>query len=563
MVPTPLSRKNKPIPLPIRYGWLSLYPHLSAKGKHSLLVLGLGAAVLAQSIGFIGSPAASPFRYANPAVQNALSQLGLSAPAESSGGQFQVNSYTTGDQKRPSIALDNDGDFVVVWQSNGSPGSDSDGYSIQGQRYDSAGVPQGSQFQVNSYTSNNQLDPAVAMDSDGDFVVVWASYGSSGGDTDEYSIQGQRYDSAGIPQGSQFQINSYTTDGQRFPDVSLDDEGDFVVVWTSNGSSGSDSSGYSTQGQRYNSAGIPQGSNFQVNSYTTGVQISPAVALDSDGDFVVTWTSNGSYGSDSDYHSIQGQRYNSIGVPQGSQFQVNSFTTLYQQFPAVALDSDGDFVVTWTSYGSDEGDTHYESVQGQRYNSLGVPQGSQFQVNSFTTNPQRSSAVAIDSDGDFVVTWYSNGSYGSDNEAGAIQGQRYNSAGTPQGGEFQINSYTANDQDQPDIALDSDGDFVVVWQSNGSGSDHSGHSILGQRYGTVGPTPTPTALPTHTLTPDPTSTSTPTPSTTPINTPTSTSTPAPSVTPTDAPTLIPTATSTPDSVESFIFLPAVVSNTSP
>jgi hypothetical protein len=32
-----------------------------------------------------------------------------------------------------------------------------------------------------------------AQAADGDFVVVWASYGSSGTDTSNYSIQGQRY----------------------------------------------------------------------------------------------------------------------------------------------------------------------------------------------------------------------------------------------------------------------------------------------------------------------------------------------------------------------------------
>jgi hypothetical protein len=50
----------------------------------------------------------------------------------------------------------------------------------------------GSQFQVNSYTTFSQLSPAVATDPDGDFVVVWQSDGSGGSDTSDFSIQGQR-----------------------------------------------------------------------------------------------------------------------------------------------------------------------------------------------------------------------------------------------------------------------------------------------------------------------------------------------------------------------------------
>jgi len=44
------------------------------------------------------------------------------------------------------------------------------------------------------------------------------------------------------PLGSEFQVNSYTTGGQRLPSVASDAAGHFVVVWQSNGSSGSDSS---------------------------------------------------------------------------------------------------------------------------------------------------------------------------------------------------------------------------------------------------------------------------------------------------------------------------------
>ena len=55
------------------------------------------------------------------------------------------------------------------------------------------------------------------------------------------------------PQGTQFQVNSYTTDDQTLPDVEMASNGSLVVVWWSDGSSGSDSSTYSVQGQRYDS----------------------------------------------------------------------------------------------------------------------------------------------------------------------------------------------------------------------------------------------------------------------------------------------------------------------
>jgi hypothetical protein len=63
--------------------------------------------------------------------------------------------------------------------------------SIQAQAPD----PVGEQFQVNSYTTNSQKEPAVAATPQGNFVVVWRRDGSVGTDTSSYSIQGQRYSS--------------------------------------------------------------------------------------------------------------------------------------------------------------------------------------------------------------------------------------------------------------------------------------------------------------------------------------------------------------------------------
>src|SRR5262249_18836526 len=138
------------------------------------------------------------------------------------GGQFEVNTYTTNNQLYPSVARNGAGDFVVVWQSAGSASTDVGGFSVQAQRYDPSGTGAGAQFQVNSYTTADQVPPAVAIDSAGDFVVVWFSTGSAGGDTSLQSIQGQRYDATGATLGAQFQVNSYTTGNQRSPSVASD-----------------------------------------------------------------------------------------------------------------------------------------------------------------------------------------------------------------------------------------------------------------------------------------------------------------------------------------------------
>jgi hypothetical protein len=507
----PLFTTKDPAAPPTRRWWLSLFPRLSAATKGSLLLLSLSAALFVNSQWANRErPAAPDSPFALPAVQYALQQLNLPV-RDPIGDQFQVNTYTTNGQFSPAVALDSNGDFVVIWESNGSGDSDTSGLSIQGQRYNSLGTAQGNQFEVNTYTTGIQKFPAVALDSDGDFVVVWQSNGSPN-DNDGYSIQARLYNSAGTQQGSQFQVNSYATSNQIRPAVAMDSDGDFVVVWHSNGSYGSDSSSYSVHGQTFNAAGTPLGGEFQVNTFTTSTQSFPSVAIDSSGDFVVAWSSWGSDGSDNSYYSIQAQRYNSNGTAQGNQFQVNSYTSNSQSVPAVSMDSSGDFVIVWSSLGSNGSDSDELSIQGQRYNAGGAAQGNQFQVNTYTTNVQSFPAVSLDSDGDFVVVWRSDISPGNDNSGYSIQGRAYNAAGSPQGSQFQVNTYTTNNQGRPAVALDSDGDYVVVWSSLGSdGSDTDYESIQGQRFTFEGPTPTVTPSVTPGNTPTPTRTPSPTP----------------------------------------------------
>jgi hypothetical protein len=327
------------------------------------------------------------------------------------GAEFQINSYTTFGQYGPaarSVARAPDGSFVVVWQSNGQDGSYS---SVHGQRFDSAGAPAGTEFQINTFTTGLQAHPAVAQASDGSFVVVWDSYGQDGSFS---SVHGQRFDSAGAQVGTEFQVNTYTTNDQSFPVVAQASGGSFVVVWNSYGQDGSS---VGVHAQRFDSAGAAAGTEFQVNTYTTSLQGAAAVAQASDGSFVVVWQSNGQDGS---YLSVHGQRFDSAGAPAGTEFQVNTYTTSYQYLAAVAQASDGSFVVVWQSNGQDGS---YTSVHGQRFDSAGAAAGTEFQINTYTTYLQGyGNSIAADAAGDFVVVWASNP--GQDGSSAGMFGQR-------------------------------------------------------------------------------------------------------------------------------------------
>ena len=112
-------------------------------------------------------------------------QLAISAQEQASwentlaatalGSETKANTTISGTQEGNTempphtVAMDQSGNYVVVWDGNGT--GDADG--IYAQRFNAQGVAQGSEFRVNTTTTNAQNDPAVAMDANGNFVIAW------------------------------------------------------------------------------------------------------------------------------------------------------------------------------------------------------------------------------------------------------------------------------------------------------------------------------------------------------------------------------------------------------
>jgi hypothetical protein len=378
------------------------------------------------------------------------------------GPEFPVNTYTTSQQNHPAIASDAAGNFVVVWQSLDQDGN---GPGVFARKYSAAGTPLGSsEFRVNGITAGYQGAPAVASDPTGRFVVAWHSDNQEGS---SFGVFARQFDAAGVP-GPEFQVNTYTTASQGYPAVAMDAGGSFVVTWWGQAGDG-DADGVFAQ--RYNAAGVPQGGEFRVNTYTTSNQLFPSVAMDPAGDFAIAWSSAYQDGSGS---GVFGQRYNAAGVPQGSEFRANSYTAGSQSKASVAMDAGGGFLVVWQSSGQD-GDAG--GVFGRRYNPAGVPQGSEFQVNEYTTDYQQLPHAVRTDDGGFVVAW---ASYLQDGSGNGVFARTLGPSGVRLGSEFRVNTYTTSQQLEPVMAPQPGGRFVVSWPS--LGQDGSGYGVFGARF---------------------------------------------------------------------------------
>lgn len=332
------------------------------------------------------------------------------------GAEFQVNTYIASNQiKNSAVAALTEGGFVVTWDGNGQDGS---GHEIYGQRYAANGAKDGAEFQVNTYTAIDQMNPAVAALTEGGFVVTWNSKGQDG---QNYGIYGQRYATSGAKDGTEFQVNTYPKQFKVCPAIAALTNGEFVVVWDSEEQDGS---GFGVYGQRCASSGAKIDYEFQVNTYTKSHQMASAIAALTNGGFVVTWSSEGQEGSRYGFYGIYGQRYAANGAKDGTEFQVNTYTLGLQFNSAVSALTEGGFVVTWDSEGEQDGSG--TGIYGQRYTANGAKIGEEFQVNTYAQNHQIGSAIAALINGGFVVTW---GSYLQDGYGDGIYGQKFDANG--------------------------------------------------------------------------------------------------------------------------------------
>ena len=165
----------------------------------------------------------NPLQYSS---QNSVDIYGQLVNTDSTlvGTEFKIDDDAgTGQQINPSIAVHENGDFVVAWQDPSNDDSD-----IYVHRFSSLGTPYGSQVKVNDDpVFNHNLNPHASYDSSGSYIVVWKD--QRGDYSDMYA---QLFDSDGAKVGSNFLVSTEPHTGYiHYPDVVSIKPGLFIVTW--------------------------------------------------------------------------------------------------------------------------------------------------------------------------------------------------------------------------------------------------------------------------------------------------------------------------------------------
>ena len=380
-------------------------------------------------------------------------------------GDELVNTTILGGQERPVTVGVNNGGYVVVWET-------SNGTGLFSQLYGADGAKIGGETTVSSGSEVDRY-PEVAALSDGGYVVAWR--GRAPGTGSDNHVYIKRFDRNGVETGAQTIANTNQSAAVAIAlGITGLDDGGYIVSWAIANQAG-DSDQEAIVAQRYDASDVKVGGEILINTSTTGNQLYPAVTQLLNGDIVFVWSSD--HDPSLDGLELYGQRYNSAGVAIGGEFHINTEEDFNSQYDAnVVAMANGGFLVSWRGPGTPN--NHYQAMWGQLYDATGVKQGGQFQLTTSSLyNLKIQGEIAALEDGGFVATWATNN--GTESE---VMAQVFNASGQVTTQTFQVNTHTADWQNQPSVAALRGGGYVITWSSTQPNPGGSGYDTYKRVY---------------------------------------------------------------------------------
>jgi uncharacterized repeat protein (TIGR01451 family) len=324
----------------------------------------------------------------------------------------------------PDTATQPDGSGVIVYQQEASVSTPREIHAL---RFPSQGS-------LPDLLSSDGSDPAVAAGPSGDLAIAWSGpYGPT------MAVMLRLFAPDGMPQGPEFAAANTSYSGSAALAISL--QGIIFLAWhESMASTGNDNSGLSVQARRFAPDGTPLGPAFQVNTLTAGNQFGPEVSALPDGGFLVAWQSEGSYGTDGSGYSVQARRYLLDGSPAGPEEQVNATEAGDQIRPDVAVDASGKPTFIWSS-----GDIEVRASDDRTDVGIAVTDGAattepgailDYVVTVTNAGPADAPGAAVTTlfPPSLSCTWTCTGSAGAVCAPGPIPGDIHDVASIPAGG---------------------------------------------------------------------------------------------------------------------------------
>ncbi len=361
---------------------------------------------------------------------------------------IKINSRS-GKIDHADIAISPLGKSVMVWHDKINKN-----YEIFSQSFGENGSPTGFPSMVNHCKIYDKKNPHIAMDEWGNYVVVWQSWMQDGSGS---GIFGQRFLADGRRNGGGFKINTYIMGSQENPVVSMNDQGNFVVVWE-----GENNNSDNIYAQRFNADGNKVGKEFRVNALVNKIQNNPSVSMNNNNNIVVVWQSQ----VDSNWDIYSNKFGWSEEVESVNDILINKTINFDQTNPIITTISKSQFMVVWENVSQHEIlDSMLKNLNGQILSNTGMKSGNEIEITEPIFGHQMNFDIVQIAYNELLVVWqnYEKLAQISDWH---IFGQSLTTSGIPNGDPFMIstdNVEAKNWNQDPAIVSNENGNIKILW----------------------------------------------------------------------------------------------------
>ena len=376
------------------------------------------------------------------------------------GGYFYVTQDSSGARQfNPSVAHDESGAFVVVWQDDRNGQND---IFFRAYQADGGAMNQPRRIDDNLHAAHHFAPQAVSVGSN-DFLIAWDDRRSGLGD-----IMAQQINIEGKKRGFNFKINDDVGSSfQEHPAIVRTRRGEYFIAWTDYRHGGQD-----IYAQKIDSLGAAADGNIRISKQhgLPGQSVAPALAAGPH-NITCAWNQKDDVGWNV---MLQSWDFNNEFLT-ASDTLIGFSAAAQQTNPHLAYFADGSLVLVWAENKGDQSSGEWD-IYAQRLDADRLPLDAPLLVNFDNRDGRQDFPfVAAGRNGGFVVSYI--------DFSGGLMAQRFDAAGRPLGTNFKVDAggYIA-DRVQAPVVFDSMGGFIVVW----SGAGKTSQGVFFKQYSDEG-----------------------------------------------------------------------------
>lgn len=337
------------------------------------------------------------------------------------------------------------------------------GGGLSGQIFTADGSTVGSKFLVTGTYDNR---PSVTGLSNGGFVVTWSDFNRSDSGY-EIDVRAQLFAADGSKVGTDFLVNTQTSGDQTQSTVTALANGGFVAAWSVRNDPGI--SGWSLKAQVFAADGSKIGPEFPVSAPAASLPHTPTIT-DLGSGFMVSWAEFAS----GTQQAIKAQMFAADGSIAGTGLTVAA--SQWTSTPTITSLGNGGFVVSWV----EQDDTHPIWAKAQVFAADGSKVGPEILLNQALESVQAFfPTVTRLNNGAFVIAWEEDGR--SSGTGGHVKAQVFTPGGIKIGSEFLIDS-PQDISSAPRITAVGNSGFVATWINSNGGVAGATGQVTAQIY---------------------------------------------------------------------------------